>query len=112
MNVALNNLLTDPPHAECMVFKVENYVYMMAEQSKKAACCKALPFCIALRLIIKDILPSSQLGQNRHNMWQHKIHCDTTSYQCQQKEKRGKYSKCWAEGIKSDRGKSKEWEER
>lgn len=36
MNVALNNLLTDPPHAECMVFKVENDVYMMVEQSKKA----------------------------------------------------------------------------
>lgn len=42
-----------------------------------------------LELNIKDSLPPSQLGQNRHNMWQHEIHCDTTSYQCQQRKKKG-----------------------
>lgn len=43
-----------------------------------------------LELNIKDSLPPSQLGQNRHNMWQHEIHCDTTSYQCQQRKKKEK----------------------
>lgn len=38
-----------------------------------------------LEVIIKDSLPLSQLGQNRHNMWQHEIHCDTTSYRSQQR---------------------------
>lgn len=39
-----------------------------------------------MRLIIKDGQPPSQLGQNRHNMWQHEILCDTTIYQSQQRE--------------------------
>ena len=56
---------------------------------------------MVIRLIIKDSLPPSQLGQNRHNMWQHEIHCDTTSYQCQQREK-GKKNECCAKGIKYD----------
>lgn len=45
---------------------------------------------MVIELIIKDSLPPSQLGQNRHNVWQHEIHCDTTSYQCQQRKKGGK----------------------
>lgn len=58
---------------------------------------------MVIGLIIKDSLLPSQLGQNRHNMWRHKIHCDTTSYQCQQKERGGVVgSKCWAKGVKYD----------
>lgn len=46
-----------------------------------------------MRLIIKDGQPPSQLGQKRHNMWQHEILCDTTIYQSQQSEGGGKKSK-------------------
>lgn len=62
---------------------------------------------MVIGLIIKDSLLPSQLGQNRHNMWRHEIHCDTMSYQCQQRERGGRgfkknKKKSWAKGIKYD----------
>lgn len=54
----------------------------MVEEGKKNVCSEALPFCVCLAMVIglinKDILPPSLLAQNRNNMWQHEIHCDTS----------------------------------
>lgn len=43
-NVASKNLFAHPPHAECIVLKVENYVYMMAECSEKPSVLKLCHF--------------------------------------------------------------------
>ena len=89
----------------------------------KAVLSIALPFLnrlmMAVRLIIWDSPPPPQLGQNRHNMWRHEIHCDTVSYQCQQREGGGgggekqvlglKANKIWWRGRVRSGRRDEEW---